>query len=157
MARYFLTLVDGFVRIPEHPVSELPLLDSAERHQLVQEWNDTAISYGPASCLHELIAEQAERTPEAPALVFEGSSLSHGEVERRANHLAWRLRELGVGPEVRVAVAVDRSLELPLALLAQHWPDVGWLLAVIAYVPVLGFMLWSGAGSPIERGKLNPA
>jgi amino acid adenylation domain-containing protein len=122
-------LLAGALADPDAPLPDLPLLGPAERHQLVREWNDTATDHGEGGCLHELIAQQAARTPDAPALVFEGESLTYAEVDRRSNHLAWRLRELGVGPEVRVAVEVERSLELPLALL-------GVLKAGGAYVPL---------------------
>ncbi|MEA2560961.1 MAG: hypothetical protein QOH06_2465, partial [Acidobacteriota bacterium] len=125
----FHRLLAGALADPGAPLPELPLLDEAERHQLLREWNDTGAAFRRNTCLHELIARQAARTPDAPALVFEGESLTYAEVDRRANHLAWRLRELGVGPEVRVAVAVERSLELPLALLAV-------LKAGGAYVPL---------------------
>ncbi|MEA2564046.1 MAG: hypothetical protein QOH06_5550 [Acidobacteriota bacterium] len=128
-AAQFKALLASAFADPGAPLLELPLFGPAERHQLVREWNDTAVAYGPAACLHELIAEQAARTPDAPALSFQGESLTYAEMDRRANHLAWRLRELGVGPEVRVAVEVERSLELPLALLAV-------LKAGGAYVPL---------------------
>jgi amino acid adenylation domain-containing protein len=152
----FKALLAGALAAPDAPLPDLPLLDQTERHQLVREWNDTAIAYASDVCLHELIAQQAARTPDAPALVFEGVHLTYAEVDRRANHLAWRLRELGVGPEVRVAVAVERSLELPLALLAV-------LKAGGAYVPLdpsypqerLDYMLEdSGAAVRLTRERL---
>ncbi len=152
----FKALLAGALTAPDAPLPDLPLLDETERHQLVREWNDTATGYEPDVCLHELIAQQAARTPDAPALSFEGESLTYAEVDRRANHLAWRLREMGVGPEVRVAVAVERSLELPLALLAV-------LKAGGAYVPLdpsypqerLDYMLEdSGAAVQLTRERL---
>src|SRR5262249_54568776 len=102
---------------PGRRLSELPLLSAAEQ-QALREWNDTAAGYLLEVGLHELVLEQARQTPEAVALEFEGAALSYGELETRAGEGAEHLRTLGVGPEVRVGIAMERSLELPVALLA---------------------------------------
>ena len=98
-------------------LSDLPFLDDAERHQLAVEWND-GDAPAPAECLHRVVSRQAERTPDAPAVVSRGATLSYGELEARANQLAGALRDRGVGTESRVALAVDRGLEMVVALLA---------------------------------------
>ena len=98
------------------------------------------------NCLHQLIEAQARRTPDAPALAFEGAHLTYRELERRASGLAAHLRRLGAGPEVRVGLLVERSLEMVVGILAV-------LKAGAAYVPMdaafprerLAFML-SDAG-----------
>ncbi|HTQ81481.1 MAG TPA: amino acid adenylation domain-containing protein, partial [Thermoanaerobaculia bacterium] len=114
---------------PEAPVAELPLASAAERQQMLVEWNDTAEPW-QADCLHELFEAQADRCPEAPALVSaDGQEVSYGELERLANRLAHRLRAAGVGPEVRVALCVDRSIAMVAAVLAV-------LKAGGAYVPL---------------------
>ena len=104
------------------------MLDALERQQILMDWNATTRSY-PRKLLHELIENQVERTPEAPALVFEDKQLSYRELNIRANQLAHYLRKQGVGPEVLVAVCMERSLEMMTALLAV-------LKAGGAYVPL---------------------
>ena len=93
------------------------------------EWNDTGRDYPQDVCLHKLIEQQTERTPEATALIFEGKLLSYGELNGRANHLADELRGLGVGPEVMTPICAERSLETVVGLLAI-------LKAGGAYVPL---------------------
>ncbi|HYG65020.1 MAG TPA: amino acid adenylation domain-containing protein, partial [Thermoanaerobaculia bacterium] len=114
---------------PACRIGEVPLLDPAERHQLLVEWNDSGEDHAGGMCLHELVGAQVERSPDAVAVSFEGEELSYAELERRANRLAWRLRELGVGPEVPVAMCVERSPAMVVGLLAV-------LKAGGAYVPL---------------------
>ena len=106
------------------------ILTDAERRELLVEWNSTAVAYpGKELSLHQLIEEQAGRTPDQVALVFEQQSLTYGELNRRANQLAHHLRGLGVGPDVLVGLLVERSLEMIVGLL-------GILKAGGAYVPI---------------------
>jgi amino acid adenylation domain-containing protein/non-ribosomal peptide synthase protein (TIGR01720 family) len=110
-------------------IESLPLLSAAERSQLVLEWNDTLADYGEGACLHDLIAAQVERSPERTALVDGDRQLTYRELQRRARHLARTLRSSGCGPETRVGVCMERSLEMMVALL-------GILEAGAAYVPI---------------------
>ncbi len=112
---------------PDRPLGELALLSVAEQAQL-RGCNDTAQPL-PTATLLDLFDAQAARTPGATALVFEGQSLSYGQLERRANRLAHGLIGLGIGPEDLVGIALQRSLELPIALL-------GVLKAGAAYLPL---------------------
>ena len=131
------TLLAGIVEDPEQRLSELPVLPAAERERLLVEWNDTATSFVPEGApltLHGLFEAQAAAAPDAVALVVDRPAgaveqVSYGELDRRADRLARFLRCLGVGPEARVAVAVERSAELMVALL-------GTLKAGGAYVPL---------------------
>ncbi|HVR95722.1 MAG TPA: non-ribosomal peptide synthase/polyketide synthase, partial [Thermoanaerobaculia bacterium] len=125
----FTALLAAAAADPDLPVSELPLLLPEERHQSLLEWNDTARPYVAGVTLHELIARQAESAPDAVAACFEDEALSYGELERRANRLAHRLVGLGVEPDGRVGVRMERSLEMIVALL-------GILKAGAAYVPL---------------------
>jgi len=130
MLDHFETLLRYAVDAPEQLLSRLSLLTSAERHQLLREWNDTRINYPHrASCLHHLFELQAERTPLAVAVVGEDEELTYDELNRRANRLAHYLQELGVGPEIRVALFVEPSIEMFVCLL-------GVLKAGGAYVPL---------------------
>jgi non-ribosomal peptide synthetase component F len=92
-------------------------------------WNNTATPYQRDACIHKVFEEQAERTPEATALLFGETRVSYAELNRRANRLAHHLRGLGVGPEVLVGLCVERSIEMVVALL-------GILKAGGAYVPL---------------------
>ncbi|HEU0079781.1 MAG TPA: amino acid adenylation domain-containing protein, partial [Longimicrobiaceae bacterium] len=129
MAGHFTALLEGLARDPERRVSELPLLGAAERGLLLEEWNQAEGAYLAERTLHGLFAEQAARTPEAVAVAYEGERLSYGELERRSNRLAHRLRRLGVGPEARVALCIERSPEMLVGVL-------GILKAGGAYVPL---------------------
>jgi amino acid adenylation domain-containing protein len=110
-------------------LSQLELLSAEERGLVVDAWNRTAAEYPADQCIHELFQEQAARTPDAVAVVFEGAPLTYAELNERANQLAHYLRRRGVGPEVRVGICLERSLEMVIALLAV-------LKAGGAYVPL---------------------
>jgi amino acid adenylation domain-containing protein len=126
---HYHVLLEAIAANPMRRLSELPLLTEEERHQALVEWNDTAHEYPRERSLHEFIEEQVERTPNAPALIFESQQLTYRELNARANQLAHRLRELGVGPEKMVAVCAHRSVEMVVALLAT-------VKAGGAYVPI---------------------
>ena len=140
LAGHFETLAAGIVADPDARLGQLPLLPEAERRQLLVEWNDTARDYPRERCVHQLFEEQAERTPDAVAVVFEQQQLTYRELNVRANQLAHYLCGLGVGPEVLVGLCVERSLEMVVGLL-------GILKAGGAYVPF-------GPDHPAERLKL---
>jgi amino acid adenylation domain-containing protein len=110
-------------------VSELPLLTPGERQQLTLEWTEARPEEPECHLLHELVERQVDRDPEAPAVEYRDIRWSFGELESRANRLAWFLRELGVGPEVRVGLVVERCADMVAAML-------GVLKAGGAYVPL---------------------
>ena len=126
---YFLALLKAMVADDAQTIDRLPMLGEGEREQVLYEWNETEAEFPSGKCVHELFEEQVRRSPEATAVVFEEEELSYGELNERANQLAWRLRELGVGPETRVGLLVERSLEMVVGLL-------GVLKAGAAYVPL---------------------
>lgn len=128
LAGHFQTLLEGIVAAPEQALSDLPLLPAEERHQLLAAWNATQQEY-PDQCLHTLFEAQADRTPEAIAVVYEGEYLTYRELNARANQLAHYLRSRGVKPEARVGICLERSLTLVIGLL-------GILKAGGAYVPL---------------------
>jgi amino acid adenylation domain-containing protein len=125
----FRSLLEGVVANPDQPIATLPLLTEAERHQLLVEWNQTAVEYPRNLCVHELFEAQVERTPEAVAVVFEDRRLTYAELNRRANQLAHRLRKMGVQPDTLVGICVERSLEMVVGIL-------GILKAGGAYLPL---------------------
>jgi amino acid adenylation domain-containing protein/non-ribosomal peptide synthase protein (TIGR01720 family) len=129
LSGHFETLLEAIVKDPERSVSELPLLSTTEREQLIFEWNQTATEYPSERCVHELFEQQAERTPGAVAIISEDQEVTYAELNRRANQLAHYLRSIGVGPEVLVAICVERSVEMVIGLL-------GILKAGGAYVPL---------------------
>lgn len=113
LMRQLETLLAAALAEPDRPLSELDLLDAAARHELLVLSGGTAVDLGPPATLHELVREQVRRTPDAPAVVSEGGVLSYAELDARADRLA---ADLGPGP--LVAVHLDRSPELVVALLA---------------------------------------
>ena len=105
------------------------MLPEEEREQVLYGWNQTAVEYPREKCVHELFEEQVRKTPDAVAVVFEEESVSYGELNRQSNRLAHYLRSLGVRPDDRVAICLERSAEMIVALL-------GVLKAGAAYVPL---------------------
>ncbi|MBV9775316.1 MAG: amino acid adenylation domain-containing protein, partial [Gemmatimonadetes bacterium] len=159
MADHLLRLMEGMAAHPERRLSELELLGEAERRQVLEEWNRTATEYPRDLYVHRLFEAQAERTPDAVALAAGGERLTYAELNRRANRLAHHLRGLGVGPEARVAVCLERGPELVVSVL-------GVLKAGGAYVPLdpdlpverLAWMI-ADAGVPVlvTRERLHAA
>ena len=129
MAGHFQTLLDAIVANPQKPVSEFPLLTTAEQQQLLIEWNQTQRDYPQHKCIHQLFEEQVAKTPDAVALVYQDLQLTYGELNSRANQVAHYLQKQGVAPEVLVGICVERSLEMVVGLL-------GILKAGGAYVPL---------------------
>jgi amino acid adenylation domain-containing protein/non-ribosomal peptide synthase protein (TIGR01720 family) len=137
MMGHYRTLLEDIVANPETRIGELRLLTAEERKQIVKEWNATEVSYAGASCLHELFEKQAGETPEKIAVLYAAGGLSYRELNARANQLGRYLQKLGVGPEERVGICVERSPEMVVALL-------GVLKAGGAYLPL-------DPGYPAER------
>ncbi len=111
-------LLRAVVAEPGRRLSELVLLSPAEQHQLSVEWNDTQVGFPLRPFVHEMLAEHARRTPDAPAVVDGGRRLTYGELDAQAEALAARLRAEGVGPEVAVALWTERSLEMIVGTVA---------------------------------------
>ena len=117
MLGHFHSMLGGIVLNPERPIGELPLLTESERRLILVEWNQTRKDYPRDKRIHELFEEQAARTPQAIAAVFQGRTLSYQELDRQADRLAQHLRGLGVKPNVLVGLGVERSLEMLVGLL----------------------------------------
>jgi len=142
----FLNLVEAVTRDPGQHIGRIDILDPAERRQVLAGWNAVSAHYPQDRCIHELFEAQVRRSPEAVALVFEGQRLTYADLNIRANRLSRHLRGLGAGPEARVAICLERGLEMVISLLAV-------LKAGAAYVPLdpvhpeerLAFMLADSA------------
>ncbi|NEP51638.1 MAG: AMP-binding protein, partial [Moorea sp. SIO3C2] len=104
MLSHYQNLLSAAVETPERPVSKLPLMTEPELEQILVEWNNTKTDYPTDKCIHQLFEEQAEKTPDAVALVFEQQSLTYSQLNTKANQLAHYLQKLGVVPETLVGI-----------------------------------------------------
>ncbi|HET8798152.1 MAG TPA: amino acid adenylation domain-containing protein, partial [Thermoanaerobaculia bacterium] len=129
MADHFMALLEGIAEDPDRTARQLPMLSEAERRRLLVELNATACEFQQDALLHELFERQAALRPDAPAAAFENRSHTFAELNARANQLAHELIALGVRPDDRVAICIERSLEMVVGLL-------GILKAGGAYVPL---------------------
>jgi non-ribosomal peptide synthetase component F len=111
------------------PLSRLPLIREEERRQIVFEWNATEKEYPSGKCIYELIAEQAERTPHAAAVIDEEEVLTYYELEQRSDQLARHLQSLGVRPGAHIGISLEHSLQTVVSILAV-------LKTGAAYVPL---------------------
>ena len=129
MAEHWRNLLEALIADPQQRLSELPLLNATEQRALQDSLGVEQGEHRLDQCIHQLFSQQALARGDAPALTFAGVTLSYRELNERANRLAWMLRERGVGPQVRVGLALPRSLEMVIGLLAI-------LKAGGAYVPL---------------------
>ena len=127
MAGHLQTLIEQIVADPDRPITQLPLLTTAERQRLLAK--PPTVPYPDKMLAHELFEAQANRTPDQPALLHNGAQLTYQELNERANQLAHALQQRGVGPDVPVAICLDRGADLLTAVLAA-------LKAGGAYLPL---------------------
>ncbi|HEF4763026.1 TPA: non-ribosomal peptide synthetase [Pseudomonas putida] len=129
MAQHWTHLLQGMVSDASQRISDLTMLEQAEYRRIVHDWNRADEPFTQDLCIHERISQQVAASPDALAATFNTTQLTFRELDTQANRLAHKLIELGVGPEVRVGVALQRSEQLLVALLAV-------LKAGGAYVPL---------------------
>ncbi len=129
LADHYRILLEEAASQPDSHISELNLLSETECEQILVSWNDTRVDISKDSTVAGMFSEQAARSPDAPALIFDGNSLSYGVLECKTNQLARWLINNGVGPEVKVGLLLERSPEAMIAILAV-------LKAGGAYVPL---------------------
>ncbi|WP_241775517.1 AMP-binding protein, partial [Pseudomonas corrugata] len=123
------SLVDALEHAPQTPVHNLTVLPAAERRQLLETWNASDAVYADDALIHGQFEAWAAAQPDAVAVVFEDRTLTYGELNARANQLAHRLLALGIRPDDRVAICVERGLDMIVGLL-------GILKAGAGYVPL---------------------
>ena len=129
MEKHLRTVLGEMASDSSRRLADISLLSEQERQQVLVEWNGTVLKNPTDKCVHEIFEQQVERTPEAVAVVYEEQQLTYRELNRRANRLAHSLRRMGVGAEVRVALNLERSLDMVVGVL-------GVLKAGGAYVPL---------------------
>ncbi|MEA5505981.1 amino acid adenylation domain-containing protein [Halotia wernerae UHCC 0503] len=129
LAAHFQTLLISVINNPETPIAQLEILSSQERQQLLVEFKNTKTFPHPYHCIHHWIEAQANKTPNNVAVVFGNQHLTYQELNAKANNLAHHLASLGVKPETVVALCVERSLDMMVAIL-------GILKAGAAYLPL---------------------
>ncbi|ATQ77349.1 non-ribosomal peptide synthetase [Massilia violaceinigra] len=142
----FSLLLAGMANDDTCAIDRIDILSDTERAQVLRGWNRTRRDYRQDLCIHEIIEEQAQATPHAVAVELDESRLTYRELNEQANQLAHYLSTHGAGPEQRVALCLERSLEMVVAILAV-------LKAGAAYVPLdpaypaarLAFMLADSA------------
>lgn len=118
MMGHWIVMLAGILNNPDEKIGYLPLLTEAERQQLLIKWNQTEADYPKDKTLHELIAAQAEKTPRAIAVSYQGKALTYAELNSQANQLAHYLQQLGIEANKPVAICLERSIDLIIGLLA---------------------------------------
>jgi len=129
MTGHYCVLLEAALASPELPASQLPLLTQSEANQILMEWNATQTDFSHDLCLHQWIEQQAQRSPDAVAVVMGGEQISYRALDERSSQLAHYLRARGVGTETLVGVYLERSINIVVALL-------GVLKAGAAYIPL---------------------
>ena len=136
-AERFEAIVAAAVAEPHRPVSELAAMSAAERERIVTDWNATEVALPARPLVHEIVAEVAANRPDLPALAVAETTITYGELDGRATRLAARLARLGVGPEVRVGICLERT--------------AGWITAMLGCLKAGGAMVPLDPSLPAER------
>ena len=118
MRTALVSLAHALEAEPSTPVYQLQVLPEEERNRVLFSWNNTGAVFPSDKCIHELIEEQVSRRPHSVALVYEDTEVTYSELNRWANRLAHYLRQIGVRPDARVAICVERGFEMIVAMLA---------------------------------------
>ncbi|HEX6373134.1 MAG TPA: non-ribosomal peptide synthase/polyketide synthase, partial [Longimicrobium sp.] len=126
-AAYLHRVLEAMAAGGHGAVDQLPLLPDAERRQVLQAWNATDAAYPADQCIHQLFEAQAARTPQAVAVSHDDERVTYAELNARANRLAHHLRRCGVGPEVRVAICMERGVEMVVSMLAILKSGGAWV------------------------------
>lgn len=159
LAGHFSTFLKSIATKPDWKIASLPLLTEEELHRMLVEWNGSSVVVPSGKCIHHFFESQVRLTPGAVALIVGEERLDYLELNGRANKMARRLQTTGVGPEVLVAVCLERSVDMVVAIL-------GILKAGGAYVPldptypqarVNHILRDSGASVLVTRGNLARA
>jgi amino acid adenylation domain-containing protein len=159
MAEHFTALVASLVANPDRPLSRLPgLLHGEERRRVLEEWSGTDVPYPPRP-IHQLVAEQAARTPDAPALEFRGQAISYRQMDEAANRLAHHLIARGAGRESVVGILTEKSPQTVISILAVCKTGGAYVpLDPVNPVERLRYMLGvSGARIVVSNGPLPPS
>lgn len=133
----------------EVALGRLPVMSPAEREQVLYGWNDTRCDYERQTCVHQFFEQQVRRTPDAPAVVFEGDALSYAQLNRRANQVAHRLTAMGVVPSTLVGLYTPRSLDLLVGALAIQKAGGGYVPLDPAYPPDRIALYIEDSGAPV--------
>ena len=143
---YWVRLLEAMVADDSQAVDRVVILGADERRLVVEDWNATAAAYPQEKCIHELFEAQVKQRQSAIAVVCGGESLTYGELNARANRLAHHLRRRGVRPDDRVAICVERSVAMVVALLAVLKAGGGYVPLDPSYpAERLGYMLADSA------------
>jgi len=129
LAERLKRVLQAVVDDPGQRIGEIEILEEEERRQIVEEWNETAAAYAEDKCIHELFEKQVELTPDAIAVIYEDAYLSYRQLNQRSNHLAYKLRGVGVRAESVVGICLERGLSILVGVL-------GILKAGGAYLPL---------------------
>ena len=116
----YMHIFKSMVEAPDDTLEDIRLVSAEMAQKLLVEWNDTRTAFPEDACIHHSFEAVAARSPDATALFFRGRSMSYGELNRRANRLAFSLLGMGVGPDVPVALCAERGFDLMVALFAIH-------------------------------------
>ncbi|AFY59073.1 amino acid adenylation enzyme/thioester reductase family protein [Rivularia sp. PCC 7116] len=129
MIAHFENLLKIVVENPHTKVGEIAILSEIERYQILVEWNNTELDYPHDKCIHQLFEEQVAKTPDAVAVIFQEQQLTYQQLDNRANQLANYLQTLGIKPDTKVGICINRCLNMVVGIL-------GILKAGAAYIPI---------------------
>jgi amino acid adenylation domain-containing protein len=146
--QHYLTLLEAMVERPAQSINRLPLLRNRERRLITGSWNATGTMFDGEPTISQLFESQVERSPLKPAVTDEHGVLSYSDLNKRANQAARYLQERGVGPEVVVAVHMERSSELLVCLL-------GIMKAGGAYLPLVPGLPARRIAVMLETGQVG--
>ena len=142
MVGHFCTLLEGIANQPRERIGDLPLLTPREQQQILVEWNQTQKEFSQEKCFHQLFEAQVEKNSNAIAIIYNNEQITYQELNHRSNQLAHYLQTLGVAPEVRVGICIQRSPAMIVAMLAIHKAGGAYVPLDPAYpVERLAFMV----------------